>query len=287
MKNGVRKILSMPFGIMLCLGIFFCAFQPVTVVAADEKALIKAEEDLSLLDLAKKSENPISDIKFIRLQYNAFTGGKLGNSTMSLVNLQSASATHLNKDWSLINRTTVPLISAPSSEGRINGLGDSQVTFFFSPRNTGATTWGIGPMLQLPTATNASLGAKTFAIGPAAVIVKEDKQWLYGAQISYFHRVGDTPNGIDTNMLTIQPIVKYNVPNIKGMSICYIPVISCDFSRESGDRWLVPLGFQVSKVTKIGKKPVSIDLGAYKNVTRTSSAPKWNYRLQLTFFITK
>lgn len=288
MKNKAEIKSLMTSFFILCLSLFLVAFPIKAVEAIVETPFMKAaRSDPSVLELAKKADNPIADVEYIRLQYDTFKDGALGNDTMRIVTLQPAISTHLSKDWNLISRASVPLISAPTAEGRINGVGDTVVTLFFSPRNTGNIMWGIGPTMQFPTATKAVFGAKSFGIGPAAVIVKEDKQWLYGVKTTYMHSLGEEPNNIETNLLTIQPIINYRVPNRKGLSITFNPLISCDYSRKQGDQWLVPLGLQIGQVIKVKNQPISIDIGAYKNVTRTSSSPKWNYRLQLTFFLPK
>ena len=59
-----------------------------TVMAAtDEKAAPEAAATpaSSTDDLAKKSQNPIADMMSVPIQYNLYTHGALGNSTMSQV----------------------------------------------------------------------------------------------------------------------------------------------------------------------------------------------------------
>lgn len=281
------KMARFTFAVM-CLSAALCVFMTNTVMAADDKEPGKpAQAAATDTELAKKSQNPIADMMSIPLQYNAFTGGALGNSTMSVLNFQPVIPSKLNDEWNLITRAIVPFMSVPTSHGKISGIGDSSVTFFFSPRNTGATTWGVGPILQLPTASDDALGTQTFGLGPSAVIVKMEKQWVYGGLFNYVHSVGEEPNGVETSKLFIQPFANYNLPQRRGMAISFSPGITCDYTRSSGDRWTVPLGLQVSQVTKMGKQPISLTLGAYKNVIHTSSDPDWNYRFQLTFLFPK
>jgi hypothetical protein len=238
-------------------------------------------------DLAKKSQNPIADMMSVPFQYNLYTHGALGNSTMSVLNIQPVIPTSLNKDWNLIARAIVPLINMPTSKGNISGTGDSTLSFFFSPKNTGATTWGGGPVFQIPTASDAALGTQTFGIGPTAVIVKMDKQWVYGALANYIFSVGNSSTGLRTNMLFVQPFINYNLPQRRGMAISFSPGITCDFTRDPGDQWTVPLGLGVSQIFKIGKQPMSFMVGAYYNIVRPVNAPEWNYRFQLTFLFPK
>ena len=243
--------------------------------------------DTAAAELAKKSQNPIADMMSFPIQYNVYSGGALGNSTMTVVNLQPVIPFRLNRDWNLITRAIVPLMSIPTSAGTISGAGDSSISFFFSPKSTGDTTWGIGPILQLPTSNAAALGTQTFGVGPTAVYVKTQRQWVYGGLVNYVASVGSSANDLRTSMLFIQPFINYNLPQRRGMALSFSPGISCDFSRNPGDQWTVPLGLAVSQVLKIGDQPVSLNLGAYYNVVRTAASPEWNFRFQFTFLFPK
>jgi len=273
--------------VMIC-SVFWCPFLPGEVMAAESKETERLEPPKNTdSELAKKTQNPIADMMSVPLQYNLYTDGALGSSTMSVLNVQPVIPFQINEEWNLITRTIIPLISAPTSHGRVTGIGDSSLSFFFSPRKTGTTTWGVGPVLQLPTASDDALGTQTFGIGPTAVIIKTEKQWVYGGLVNYIHSIGETPNGVKTNLLLIQPIVNYNIPKKPGTAISFSPGITCNFERKSGDRWTMPLGLQVSQITKFGKQPVSLNLGVYKNVVRTLADPDWNFRFQLTYLFPK
>jgi hypothetical protein len=274
-----------------CLnGLIICVFLQGTVLAAADATVAKepaATSAASADELAKKSQNPIADMMSLPFQYNVFYGGALGNSTMSVLNIQPVIPTSLNKDWNLITRAIVPLISMPTSKGNISGTGDSTLSFFFSPKNTGATTWGVGPVFQIPTASDGALGTQTFGIGPTAVVVKIDKQWVYGALANYVVSVGNSATGLRTNQLFIQPFINYNIPQRRGMALSFAPGVTCDFTRDPGNQWTVPLGLAVSQILKIDKQPVSLTLGAYYNAIRPANAPEWNFRFQFTLLFPK
>jgi hypothetical protein len=66
------------------------------------------------------------------------------------------------------------------------------------------------------------------------------------------------------------------------MAIYFSPGITCDFTRQPGDQWTVPLGLGISQILKVGAQPVSFSIGAYYDVVRTAVAPEWNYRFQFS-----
>ena len=56
-------------------------------------------------------------------------------------------------------------------EGTTFGLGDIVYQGFFTPAKSGKVTWGVGPVLTFPTATDIRLGAGKWSAGPAAIVV--------------------------------------------------------------------------------------------------------------------
>src|SRR5260370_40449885 len=60
------------------------------------------------------------------------------------------------------------------------GLGDMQPTFFISPKKRGKLIWGVGPVLQLPTATNRFLGQGKLGMGPSTVVLTQRGHWTLG-----------------------------------------------------------------------------------------------------------
>ena len=62
---------------------------------------------------------------------------------------------------SCATRTILPVIWQPSlgpGDSSVSGLGDLQFSAFLSPANPGHWIWGVGPILQAPTHSNAKLG---------------------------------------------------------------------------------------------------------------------------------
>jgi hypothetical protein len=60
------------------------------------------------------------------------------------------------------------------------GLGDVQPSLFLSPAQPGKLIWGMGPVLQFPTATDDSLGQGKWGAGPTAVALVMHGPWVSG-----------------------------------------------------------------------------------------------------------
>jgi hypothetical protein len=52
---------------------------------------------------------------------------------------------------------------------------------------------------------------------------------------------------------------------------------------ETDEAWTAPLLFSVSKVTLLGKRPVSFSLAAGRTIASPDGGPDWRFRLAATF----
>jgi hypothetical protein len=207
--------------------------------------------------LATELANPLAKLISIPFQGNYNGGiGPLEDGDQVYVNLQPVVPFTLNEDWNLISRTILPVTWQDDifpTAGTQFGLGNTTQSFFFSPANTVAgITWGIGPVLYLPTNTNDLLGPDTWGAGPTAVALWQGKGWTVGVlanQIWSF--AGD--NSDDVNATYVQPFLSYTTPSAWTFTL----------NTESTYNWLehewsVPINAQVAKLVKIdGKLPVS------------------------------
>ena len=88
-------------------------------------------------DLAKKAQNPISNMVSVPFQNNTNFGIGPDDETQNTLNIQPVYPISLGDDWNLITRTIFPLISQPGllpGEDRTFGLGDVTFTAWFSPK---------------------------------------------------------------------------------------------------------------------------------------------------------
>src|SRR5262249_20472859 len=152
-----------------------------------------------------------------------------------------------NQDWNLITRTILPLVWNPSFEPAHTvpfGLAPATMSLFLSPSQAvNGWVWGAGPIVQIPTTTDASLGPSVWGLGPAAVLVKIAGPILAGALVNNVFSLGGTsgPVGTRYNLLTFNPFFNYNFPG--GWFVGSAPIVTANWTA-AGTKWTVPIGAQ-------------------------------------------
>jgi hypothetical protein len=235
-------------------------------------------------DLAKTSQNPVANLTSFPLQFNYNTAGGLASKTALLLNVQPVMPLPINKEWLVIARTVIPYVNFPMPDGtRATGIADIQEQVYFTPRNSGMFTWGAGPILSIPTATNDVTRTGQWALGPTAVGLITYERWVIGVLGNQLWRIGGVNFGPDVNQLTLQPFINFNIP--PGWSITTSPLITSDWSAPEGQRWTLPVGIGVGKVTAIGRQAVSLGMQYYHNAMHpdVAGADQWRFVFALLY----
>jgi hypothetical protein len=215
------------------------------------------------------------------VQFNFNSGGSLRSRTQLLLNAQPVMPLPLDKRWLLVSRTVVPYVNAPMLDGRRQtGIADIQEQMFFTPRASGKLVWGLGPILSIPTATNDVTRTGQWALGPTGVALVTEGRWVVGLLANQLWRIGGDNFRDPINQLLMQPFVNFNIP--KGWSITSSPIITADWSATDGQKWTVPLGMGLGKVTTIGRQPVSLGMQYYHNVERPTLGASNQFRFTFT-----
>jgi hypothetical protein len=104
------------------------------------------------LELAKKTQNPISDLISLPLQNNLNFGygakdAPEPSSTQYVLNIQPVVPIEVTEGWNLITRPIIPLIRQPDliDGGETWGLTDTQLQTFLSPSKADKLIWGSAP----------------------------------------------------------------------------------------------------------------------------------------------
>jgi hypothetical protein len=91
----------------------------------------------SATDLAKKLQNPISDLINVPLQSNTNFNVGPNKGTQDILNIQPVIPIHLNEDWNVITHTIVPLVWSlffqPGQSVPPFGLSPTSFSAFLSP----------------------------------------------------------------------------------------------------------------------------------------------------------
>ena len=233
-------------------------------------------------DLAKKSQNPVSNMISVPFQNNINFNIGPYDRTQNVLNIQPVYPITLSENLNLITRTIIPFISQPIGESDSKfGIGDINFTAFFSPADPGKVIWGLGPTFFLPTASDASLGSEKWSVGPALVVLTMPGSWVIGLLANNVWSFAGNEERSDVNQMLLQYFINYNLPD--GWYLTSAPVITANWKAESGQQWTVPFGGGFGKIFKIGSQPLNAQVQAFANVVKPDNGADWSLRLQLQF----
>jgi hypothetical protein len=137
--------------------------------------------------LAKKSQNPVSDLVSLQFQNNTYFQVGPDGRTQNVLLVQPVIPMSMNEDWNFIARPIVPIINQPAmtdDQNRNGGLGNIQFQGFFSPKKpVGGWILGVGPYMEFPTNSNpdGQFGTDNWSAGAAFVALKISGPWLSAA----------------------------------------------------------------------------------------------------------
>jgi hypothetical protein len=238
--------------------------------------------------LAKEAQNPIADLISLPFQSNTNFGTGIEGDAQEILNIQPVWPVPVSDDWMMVTRTIVPVISQPGfgTQDRTNGLGDTIFTAFFSPKDSGSVTWGVGPAILLPTATDDVLGQEKWGLGPSFVVLAMPGHWVVGSLFSQLWSVAGSGRQ-DVSFFTWQYFVNYNLKN--GWYLTSAPINTANWkaSSESGNRWTIPVGGGGGKLFRVGKRPINTSLQGYYNVEKTEFGGDWQLRIQVQLLFPK
>jgi hypothetical protein len=148
-------------------------------------------------------------------------------------------------------RFTLPYSVNPSPEGYADGLGDLTLfDLFVLPSKP--VLLAVGPLFVAPTATDRFTGAGRWQAGAAGAAVAPQSWGLVGSLVTYQHSFADSFGREPTSLLTVQPIVFYNLP--QGFYLRSSGIWNFDFENNLG---YIPVGLGAGKVTQMGKVTVN------------------------------
>jgi hypothetical protein len=249
---------------------------------------LAAAEAESETDLAKKLQNPIGDLYSVPFQSNTNFNTGPHKGTQEILNIQPVLPIHISEDWNIITRTILPLIWQPSLQPAQTvpfGTGPTSFSAFLSPSQpANGWLWGIGPIVQVPTISDSTLGSNVWGAGPTGLVVYMKGPWVAGVLVNNVWSFGgiSAPSGTKYNMFLVQPFANYNFGG--GWYVGTSPVITANWLTSGDKTWTLPVGGQVGRVIKLaGKLPVNLSLGSYYNALRPQFGSTWQLRTQVTF----
>ena len=266
-----------------------------TLGAVTESSAEAAEAD----KLAKQLANPISSLISVPFQANEDFGyGPSHNGYKFTLNIQPVIPISISRDWNLILRTIFPIVSQhdlfyvenlpknspvqPQNRSQ-DGLSDTNQSFFLSPKKPGpfGLIWGLGPVFLYPTGTHPFLGTGTFSIGPTLVVLKQTGPLTAGALMNQLWSVVIEEHRSSLSQMFLQPFIAYTTKTHTTFTLS--SESTANWNNTPGDaKWTVPLIFQISQILKIGKQPISLQIGGKYYADSPRYGPDWGVRFALT-----
>jgi hypothetical protein len=178
----------------------------------------------------------------------------------------------LTEDWRAVVRSHLPTSHVRGNEGT-TALGDLDVAFFLTPVRATKWMWGAGPIIQLPTATDETEGTGKWSTGPTAALIYINGPWDNGIVVSHLWSVAGPSSRESVEQTQIEWQVSYTFSN--DWYVETAPTIFHDWRAPSGQDWIIPFGADVGRQFAIHSTEVSVQVGAYYNVTRPDGTAAW------------
>jgi hypothetical protein len=168
--------------------------------------------------------------------------------------------------------------------GAATGITDFLSAVLASPKKAhhGPHHFAAGFAVQLPTASDGTLGAGKWCVGPA-IEYEYEKGRFYAAFVALqlWSFAGDADRK-DVAMLMIKPMITYEL-NCHWKAV-YMPYgISVYWNKPSGNRAYVPLGGGFQYDFRIGRQDMAVSLQYFQYVVRPTGGSEGDLRLMLQF----
>ncbi len=225
--------------------------------------------------MAMRLRNPVADMISVSLENDMEWGiGSNSKGFRYTLNLQPVIPVALSDDWNLIVQTVLPIVHQTDVvPGKTqSGMGDVQQSAYLTPEYLDADdiTWGIGPTFLFPTATSDSIDEQQFALGPAAVVLRQDDVWTVGVLANHLVSASDTKNRNSINQTLVQPFLSYTTSSETTFAI--------DMEAEydwQDSKWTVPVNLSVAQMLHVWEQAMQFQLGPRLYAGGPSDVPDW------------
>lgn len=250
------------------------AVEPATPASAAVRSDAGEDDALDGRALAQLFENPVAPVFSVGglIDFDDDVGPSEGE--LRTIAFDVMVPISLGDDWNLISRTSVPLISlddvAPGQDE--SGLGDVLELLYFAPvePTDDGTIWGVGPAIQLPTASEDVLGTEQLSIGPALAAIKQEGPWTYGGEGWHLWSVAGDDDRADVNATFLEPYLVYTTDSAWSFRLD-----SEAFYDWESENWFVPITGSVAKVLRLGGVGLRVGAGLrYWAETPDSAGPE-------------
>lgn len=259
----------------------------VIAVSISLAGVARAGHDLD--DLNRLRANPLTGLRSVSLSDTLSFGYLSDDGVQNLVGVQLLWPFRLTRSLDVISYTLTGAASQPSADpggGTIVGLSDTVVNLVVSPTRTGVLFWGLGPVVQLPTATDPQLGIVRagrrgrLAAGPAVALFVQPLPWTAGFLANNLWSFdGSGPDSV--NGFSLQYFLSSTLP--QGWFVESNATVTAAWNAPDADRWTVPLSVGGGKVFQFAGQSLGVSGEALCNVRAPTIGPDWGLSFTVQF----
>lgn len=231
------KPISMSTAGAVCAGLLFC-MAPFSLHADDSA------------DAAAQANNPLANMTAFNLQ-NYYIG-RLTETDKDANQFWFRYAEPFRLfggNW--LMRASLPVNSYPALDGsgKTTGVGDLNVfAAYLIDTGNPAVSFGIGPQLTAPTASDDDLGSGKWSAGFANVLFNaESKRFQYGYLLTWQASFAGDHDRNNVNVAALQPFAFFQLG--QGLYLRSAPIMAYNFEN---DAYSVPIGLGIGQVIKKG-----------------------------------
>lgn len=249
----------------------------------------KPETTDALHGLAQAASNPIANMITLPIQTNFNFGVGDSGRMQWTSNVEPVIPFKLNKKINMVTRLILPVQNGFPVNGEddvVYGTGNSTLSFFVVPSIVKVKkglnfTWGVGPVLSLPTASHPSLGGDAFGIGATGVGLLMAKHLVGGVLLGFT----DSYKTDDMRSFYGQYFFVYNIK--KGWFLSMEPTFGANFNAEEGQQWSVQYGGGGGKLVKVGGQPFKLMIQGLGYFVKPDAGPDYTIQFQVMFLFPK
>ncbi len=264
-------------------------------------APVAAQDDVPEMDLeaiAAALDNPLGNLWLIFMQNDMmrFRGDPVdGSQWVNTFTIQPILPVPLTKNWNLVTRPIIPLITAPRVDvaadlfgdcppncnsapppddlglfnldsSRKTRWGDIMLWSMLTPSEPREVmggkkfVWGAGPTFRFPTATTDQFGSERYSVGPSSLFMllpERGGRWTLGLfNQHHLWSFGGNSDRDRVKTSQLQYIWWYKLPVEGEWSVGAAPMIDVNWEAENDDKWSIPIGLGASTTFFLGQMPV-------------------------------
>ena len=246
-------------------------------------AIVTADEDT---DAIAQANNPLANMRAFNM-HNYYMGKLTGSGyNANQFWFRYAQPFSLgNTNWLL--RASLPVNRFPTlpGGGKETGIGDFNIfaSYLFKTGNP-TISFGLGPQLTAPTASNDALGSEKWSAGLANVLFNAASRVVqYGYLLTWQKSFAGNRNRATLNMAAFQPFVMFQLGNGTYLRSASIWVYNLD-----NDNYSVPIGLGIGQVMKRGNTVYNLFIEPQFSIAdRGAGQPEWQVFIGLNMQFTQ